>query len=44
MKYNQKILLKNGKEALLRNGDAADGLTVFENFNATHAETDYLLS
>ena len=44
MKYNQKVLLKNGKEALLRNGDAADGLAVFENFNATHAETDYLLS
>ncbi len=44
MRYNRKILLKNGKEALLRNGDAADGLTVFENFNATHAETDYLLS
>ena len=44
MRYNQKILLKNGKEALLRNGDAADGLIVYENFNATHAETDYLLS
>lgn len=44
MRYNRKILLKNGKEALLRNGDAADGLAVFENFNATHAETDYLLS
>lgn len=44
MRFNQKILLKNGKEALLRNGDAADGLLVYENFNATHAETDYLLS
>ena len=44
MRYNQKIILKNGKEALLRNGDSADGLIVFENFNATHAETDYLLS
>ena len=44
MKYNQKILLKNGKEALLRNGDAADGLLVYDVFNATHAETDYLLS
>jgi len=44
MRYNQKILLKNGKEALLRNGDAADGLLVYETFNATHAETDYLLS
>ena len=44
MRYNQKILLKNGKEALLRNGDTADGLSVYENFNATHAETDFLLS
>ena len=44
MKYNQKVLLKNGKEALLRNGDKADGKEVFEVFNQTHAETDYLLS
>ena len=44
MKYNQKLVLKNGKEALLRNGDASDGLAVYENFNLTHAETDYLLS
>lgn len=44
MKYNQKIILKNGKEALLRNGDAEDGQAVFENFNQTHEETDFLLS
>ena len=44
MRYNQKVLLKNGKEALLRNADAADGYNVFDAFNATHAETDYLLS
>jgi RimJ/RimL family protein N-acetyltransferase len=44
MKYNQKIILKNGKEALLRNGDAADGRVVYEVFNAAHDETDYLLS
>ena len=44
MKYDQTVVLKNGIEALLRNGDAADGLAVFENFNLTHAETDYLLS
>ena len=44
MKYNQKVLLQNGKEALLRNGDKADGKEVFEVFNLTHAETDYLLS
>ena len=44
MQYYQKFTLKNGKEALIRNGEAADGLAVFENFNLTHAETDYLLS
>ncbi len=44
MRYNQKIRLKNGKEVLLRNGDADDGLSVYETFIATHAETDYLLS
>ncbi len=29
MRYNQKIILKNGKEAWLRNGDAADGRMVY---------------
>ena len=44
MKYSQKIVLKNGKEAYLRNGAASDGNAVLENFNLAHAETDYLLS
>lgn len=44
MHYQQEITLKNGKTALLRNGDAADGAAVLETFNQTHAETDYLLS
>ena len=44
MKYHQTIILKNGKEALLRNGDASDGRAVYEAFNLAHAETDYLLS
>lgn len=44
MKFDQKIILKNGKEAWLRNGDISDAKSVYENFNATHAETDYLLS
>lgn len=44
MRYDQRISLKNGKEAWLRNGDADDGLSVFENFNATHAETDFLMT
>ncbi|MCR4753909.1 MAG: GNAT family N-acetyltransferase [Lachnospiraceae bacterium] len=44
MRYEQKITLKNGKEALLRNGSGADGTEVCEVFNSTHAETDYLLT
>ena len=44
MEYYQKILLKNGKEALLRNGVSTDGEAVFEQFNRTHDETDFLLS
>ena len=44
MKYSEQIVLKNGKTAILRNGVETDGSAVFENFNLTHAETDYLLS
>lgn len=44
MRFEQRIILKNGKEAWLRNGDADDGSAVYEVFNATHAETDFLLS
>jgi len=44
MKYEQTILLKNGKEAVIRNGDELDGNDVFDVFNRTHGETDYLLT
>ena len=44
MKYYQEIILKNGKAAVLRNGDAADGAAVFEVFHKSHAETDFLLT
>lgn len=44
MEYHQKVLLKNGKEAFLRNGVRTDGEAVFEQFNRTHDETDFLLS
>lgn len=44
MKYSQQITLKNGSVAVLRNGVESDGSAVFENFNLTHEETDYLLS
>jgi len=44
MKYEQKIVLKNSKEALIRNVNASDGLAVCEVFNLTQAVIDYLLS
>lgn len=44
MKYHQVILLKNGMECCLRNGTENDGQAVWDNFNLTHGETDYLLS
>lgn len=44
MKYNKVIRLKNGIECCLRNGTECDGQAVFDNFNLTHGETDYLLT
>lgn len=44
MKFDQRIILKNGKEARLRNADTADGEALCDIYTATHAETDYLLS
>lgn len=44
MKFSKKIILKNGAECILRNGTEADGQAVFDNFNLTHEQTDYLLS
>lgn len=44
MEYSKQIVLKDGRTAILRHGVEADGGAVFENFNLTHGETDYLLS
>ena len=44
MKYNKTILLKNKIPCCLRNGIESDGKAVFDHFNLTHGETDYLLS
>lgn len=44
MKYNKTIILKNGMECCLRNGTESDGQAVFDIFNLTHEQTDYLLS
>lgn len=44
MEYSKQIVLKDGRTAILRHGVETDGSAVFENFNRTHGETDYLLS
>lgn len=44
MKYNQIMVLKNGMECILRNGEESDSKSVIDNFRLTHGETDYLLS
>ena len=37
-------MLKDGRECCLRNGEESDAQAVIDNFNLTHAQTDYLLS
>ena len=44
MKYNRTVILKNGAECILRNGTEEDGQAVFDVFNLTHGQTDYLLT
>lgn len=44
MEYYKTVILKNGMECCLRNGTESDGQAVFDNFNLTHGQTDYLLS
>ena len=44
MKYDEKKILKNGMECRIRNGRESDGQAVYDNFQLTHGQTDYLLS
>lgn len=44
MRYQQTVRLKNGEPCLIRSGCAADGQAAYDNFNLTHAQTDFLLS
>lgn len=44
MEYYQTIQLKDGRTCVIRNGTARDGFAVYENFNLTHGQTDFLLS
>ncbi len=44
MEYREVIKLKDGRECIIRNGTKEDGEVVFEIFNSTHEQTDFLLS
>ncbi len=44
MRYQQTVYLKNGEPCLICSGCADDARAVYDNFNLTHAQTDFLLS
>lgn len=44
MEYRKTVILKDGRECILRNADAADAQAVLDVFILTHAQTDYLTS
>ena len=44
MKYTKTLILKDGYEAIIRNGVGADGPALYDNIIKTHFETDYMLS
>ena len=44
LKYYKIVKLKDNRECCLRNGRKEDARAVFENFNLTHSQTDYMSS
>lgn len=44
MKYSKSVILKNGKECLIRNAAGEDAQEVLDVFLLTHAQTDFLIS
>ena len=44
MRFYKKIMLKDGRECILRECRASDARAVLDTFLRTHAETDYMLS
>lgn len=44
MKYQKTVTLKNKIPCLIRSGEPSDGAAVLDQFNRTHAETDFLLT
>lgn len=44
MIYSKSVILKNEKVCQIRNATDMDAQAVYDNFNLTHSQTDYLLS
>lgn len=44
LQYNQRIILKDGRLCILRNGTAQDGQAALDTFILAHTQTDYLLT
>lgn len=44
MNYEKTVLLKDGQKCLLKSAAGADGEAVYDLFNLTHGQTEYLLS
>ena len=44
MKYRKTIILKDGRECILRSAESADGKAVLDIFTLTHEQTDNLLT
>lgn len=44
MNYTKNVILKNGKECLIRNAVGTDAQEVYDMFTLTHEQTDYLAS
>lgn len=44
MQYNQRIILRDGRTCVLRNGTAQDGQAALDNFILAHEQTDFLLT
>ena len=44
MKYNKTVVLKDGRECVIRHGTKEDAKAALDNFVLTHNQTDYLLA
>ncbi len=44
MQYQKTVVLKDGRECVIRNGMPEDARAVLDNFLLTHSQTDYLTS